>query len=107
MTEEDVYIYRELYYEHVKPLLRQGADDTMIDIMMEGVFEQYGWTKDKYKAFSMIDLMQRINELKSDRVKIIAGTEVLNPKDAKGLPTLRCPKRTEQFKFEKLWKDKN
>lgn len=104
ITEVDIYTYRELYYEHVKPLLKQGADDKMIDIMMQNVFPQYGWTKEKFQAFQIIDLMQRIRGLNCDKIKVTDGQITMNPDDVKNLPMLKCPRRTEENYYRELYK---
>lgn len=102
ITEHDVYIYRELYYETAKPLIRAGASSSFIEEMLIPRCEHFGWTLDKYRDFSSLDLMQRIASLSiktasEDRVfvKTTKG-EKLNYHGSLDLPELKCPIRTEQ-----------
>jgi len=106
ITEVDICTYRELYYEHVKPLIRQGADCLMIDILMQDVWAQYGWTKEKFSAFQIIDLAQRVAEMKKPNITVVAGNQKINNEQIEQIPMLRCPRRTEQFKFEAEYLEK-
>lgn len=103
ITDKDVYIYRELYYETAKPLLRAGASQEFIKEMLTKACDEFGWTHDKYQAFSHIDLMQRIVKVgikyaSEDRVQVRTHAgEKLEHTATLDMPELKCPIRTEQI----------
>lgn len=103
ITDRDVYVYRELYYETAKPLLRAGASQEFIKEMLVKACEGFGWTYDKYQAFSHIDFMQRIAKMSirnasENRVQVRTHAgEKLEHNATLDMPELKCPIRTEQI----------
>ncbi len=51
ITDRDVYVYRELYYETQKPLLMAGARPEVIKEMLIEECKKFGWTIEKYDTF--------------------------------------------------------
>lgn len=100
VTERDVYVYRELYYEHIKPLLRLGVKAEQIENICEDIFKYYGWSFEKFKDFSVLDLIQRLKELRNYgnkvEVEVYFGGEILTLDQFNEIPELRCPIRSEQ-----------
>lgn len=101
ITTEEIYAYRELYYEHIKPMVANGKSLEEMDACVEFFAPEYGITPKKYYELSRLDLLQRIAGVsKSEDVKIKYGGELLS-KDALATvvntPELRCPRRSEQL----------
>lgn len=96
ITITDVCTYRELYYEHVKPLLNAGKRPEVISELMAPIYKEYGWTEEKFQLFSMIDFMQRLAKTNDTRLKLRVGGQDVNYANANNLPELKCPRRTEQ-----------
>lgn len=97
VTEENICIYREIYYETVKPMLRNGKSQKEIDQAINYMCEEYEITTDLYKALSIIDLFQRLGEIKSgSNLKVRVNDEELVVENFSNLPLLRCPRRSEQ-----------
>jgi hypothetical protein len=98
ITENNICIYREIYYETVKPMIRSGKTQEEIDLGVNYMCEEYGIKPDLYHALSTIDLLQRISEMKkgSDRINYKVNNEELVVENFSNIPQLRCPRRTEQ-----------
>ncbi len=99
ISETEIYAYREVYYEHLKPLLMADVDSKMIDIMMEGIYEEYGLTKDRFEQLQTIDFIQRLKNINDKRITVKVGdTEISKQSITNSLnfPELRCPRRSEQ-----------
>lgn len=91
ISETDISIYREIYYETEKPMIRAGRSEAEIELGIKYSCEEYGYDIERYKALKIIDLMQRFE---GQKVRIEIDGQILNsPKD---LPQLRCPRRSEQ-----------
>jgi hypothetical protein len=102
ITQEDVRIYRHIYYEYAKPLMRCSINftDEQISNILTPMVNDIGWTLERYHMFSQLDLMQRFAERNYPEVyfQYKDGTrmsgEDMNP--LLSIPRLRCPLRTEQ-----------
>ena len=96
ITVEEVCAYREIYYEHVKPMIRARKTKAEIDACLAYVAEEYGLTVERYRELSEFDLLQRLSKLDPSRIEIQHkdGTTVQLSKIAKFL--LEMPRRTEQ-----------
>lgn len=105
ITEKDIYEYREIYYEYFKPALngRCGMTNEEAEKIIKPALEKFGWTHDKYQAFSHIDLMQRIAKMSiksasEDRIQVRTHAgEKLEHNATLDMPELKCPRRTEQI----------
>lgn len=107
ITQNDIYIYRHIYYEYVKPLLKLNINFTQEQIrrIVIPMVEDLGWTIERYEMFSSMDMMQRLAELNyngskpnielqyNDGEKVLL--DKLNP--LLSVPRLRCPIRSEQL----------
>lgn len=101
ITERVVYVYREIYYEHVKPLLKMGiSDPELIQMFIQGPLDELGMTIEMFRALQIVDLMQRMS--KYDNVKF-AGLNI-EPEALNSTLELKCPLRTEEDKFRNLYK---
>lgn len=105
ITDKEVAIYRDIYYEHVKPLMKQSKSPEEIEEAILPVLVLHGWTLEMYQAFQMIDFMQRLAYLMSTQelmgknvpnVYMIGGTEPIDCSMACKYPELRCPIRSEE-----------
>lgn len=97
ITERDVYVYREMYYEYVKPMIRANKSDIEIDKCLDYWVVEFNITKEHYHALAQIDLLQRFANIKDDRAMIaIFGFSKEDLKNVLNLPELRCPVRSEQ-----------
>lgn len=104
INEKTIVIYRDVYYEHEKPLLKRNASNEEITAALLPVLVMYGWTFEIYHTFKYIDLMQRfaymrdVNTLngKKTNVKFFAGDEELDYTKSYQYLELRCPIRSEQ-----------
>ncbi len=96
ITERDVIVYREIYYETVKPMIKAGKTEEDIENALKYICEEFNISVEYYKALSHIDLMQRISSFKSDNIKLMSGEEYVNLRNVENLPELKCPRRTEQ-----------
>jgi hypothetical protein len=95
ITETEICIYREIYYETVKPMLIAGKTQEEIEAGVKYICEEYGMEVERYKAISIMDFMQRLSEKGPNpnvAIKTSDGEILPLPKD---LPILRCPRRTE------------
>jgi hypothetical protein len=101
ITTEEVYAYRELYYEHVKPMIQAGKTQKEIGEMVEYFAPEYGITSKRYDELSVLDLLQRLGGIsKGTSVTIRFGdkdvpTDILET--LVNTPELRCPRRSEQL----------
>jgi len=96
ITETEICIYREIYYETVKPMLISGKTQSEIDAGVTYICEEYGITKERYKFLSTLDFLQRISERGDSpnlAIKTADGEVIKLPEN---LPILRCPRRSEQ-----------
>lgn len=104
ITQQEVEIYRNIYYEHVKPMIKGGCTLDEIDEVLISITDQYGWTIQKYREFQFIDLLQRIEHLKEVerlsgrplRINVMNGEEEVSTAKAYDFPELRCPIRSEE-----------
>ncbi len=112
ITDQDVFEYREIYYEHVKPIFKAwgvlGMKISELAPLLSPILEKYGWSFEKYQAFGSIDFAQRLSRMKSESfvktgtepsMKVIAGDVELDSISMSRIPELRCPIRSEQ-KFD-------
>lgn len=95
ITETEICIYREIYYETVKPMLIAGKSQEEIEAGVKYVCEEYGMEVERYKAISVMDMMQRISERSGGSNVAIKTSDGEILPIPKGLPILRCPRRTE------------
>lgn len=58
INEKTIAVYRDVYYEHVKLLIKKGATAEEINETILPVLVLYGWTLKMYHDFSTLDLMQ-------------------------------------------------
>lgn len=104
INDATIAIYRDVYYEHEKPLLKSGTSEEEITKALLPVLVMYGWTLDIYFGFKYIDLMQRltyitdIQKLKGRKLNIhfVAGDEEIDYTKSYKYPELRCPIRSEE-----------
>ena len=109
MTEQDVFVYREIYYEHMKPILRArnvfGMHQAEMEPLLAPALEKYGWSYEKYRSFMTLDIAQRVSKIKSRAmlktglqpdIKVVAGEMELDSISVSRIPELRCPIRSEQ-----------
>lgn len=83
--EIDVEIYREIYYEHVKPNLRKGVNYTEMDKVLIPVLKKYNWTLEKFHFLYDLDFWQRVEYNNKS-----------NTLGEFGLPELRCLIRSDE-----------
>jgi len=100
ITEKDVYVYREIYYEHYKRLLEiwDGTSDSPFSDWLLPAIMAYNWTPEKYYQFSTLDLTQRFtnkDNIKPD-FKFSFGDKKIDAPTFITLPELKCPRRTTQ-----------
>ena|ERR1035437_4054768 len=95
VTEREVLIYREIYYETVKPMIRAGRSDHDIEAGIDYMCQEFDIPTKRYKLISKFDMLQRIAELmqKYDNVYILGNRDM---NKLLNIPKIRCPKRTEQ-----------
>lgn len=104
VNNKTIAIYRDVYYEHVKPLIKKGASTEEINEAILPVLVLYGWTLEIYKDFSTIDLMQRLAYIadvqklkgKKSNIHLIAGDIEVDFTKSTQYPELRCPLRSEE-----------
>jgi hypothetical protein len=104
ITQKEVEIYRDVYYNHVKPLLKKGASSEEISDTILPILVLYGWTLEIYFNFQMIDLMQRmayttdIMKLQNKKINLSLRCDKENVDYSKSyqFPELRCPLRSEE-----------
>jgi len=60
LTEKEVKIYQTIYYDHYKPLIKQGLEEDEIKDMLLPVLEYHGWTWRIFEEYKSIDFMQRL-----------------------------------------------
>lgn len=94
ITETDIAIYREIYYETEKPMIRAGLSESEIKAGIEYACEEYGYSVERYKALKIVDFIQRFEGQKiSIEIDGVRLNHIQND-----LPELRCPRRSEQPK---------
>lgn len=59
LTEENVKIYRALYYGHYKPLVKEGFSEGEIRAKLKPILAEFGWSWRVFEDFKSIDLAQR------------------------------------------------
>lgn len=94
ITDRDVYVYREIYYETFKrEIVTMGITHKILDEKIKEACEKFGWTIKKYNTFRSIDGMQRIAKMreKNKETKKMASPIY----DVMEFPRLQCPIRTE------------
>ena len=101
ITTEEVCAYREIYYEHVKPALIKGSSQKDIEKVVEYFSPDYNLTVARFDLLHTIDLFQRLAELKRENPNANICVKVKSHKLTDlsvflKMPTLRCPKRSEQ-----------
>lgn len=99
ISVEEVCAYREVYYEHVKPMIKARKQEADIDACIAYFAPEYGITKERYHELSTIDLLQRLAGLNTPMVKIQNGETSIGTDKIQAvldLPELKCSKRTEQ-----------
>jgi hypothetical protein len=105
ISQQEVEIYRDIYYEHEKPMLISEMTQEEIAEALLPIVVLKGWTMEKYHAFKSLDLMQRIAYLnattklqgKKPNLFMKAGNDLLQCENAyNGIPELRCPLRSEE-----------
>lgn len=95
VTERDIFIYREIYYETVKPMIYAGKSEEEINKAIEYMCEEFEYKAEDYKCMSSLDLVQRIAELQQKHSNVsIQGLDDIQ--GATKLPRIRCSRRTEQ-----------
>ena len=60
LTHKEVEIYRHLYYEVYKPLIKSGVEIEEVPDLMEKSLAQVGWSWSRFEDYKSIDLMQRL-----------------------------------------------
>lgn len=105
INNETIAIYRDIYYEHVKPMIKNGDSADEIDNKILPVLIKYGWTLEIYALFHSLDFLQRI-AYTMDRLKLEGKKPNLNVVDSNHdaidysnvyqYPELRCPLRSEE-----------
>lgn len=103
LTQKEVDIYRELYYESYKPLIKEleitgdPKEDSLFMVKFQPKLDFYNWNYRLFEAYKSIDLMQRI----------VFDLSLNNPQSLKPYPEyshldpnngalrLKCPNRTE------------
>lgn len=107
ISEQEVFEYREIYYEYFKPNLngRFGMPKEEAERVIAPALIKFGWSYEKYTAFCAIDLAQRLSKTKSDsflngkelKVEVRFGNYTPNSLSLSLLPELKCPRRTTQI----------
>lgn len=100
----EVYGYREIYYEHMKPMIREGKSQKEIGDRIELIAESYGLSSSRFSELHLFDLLQRIakERNKCGNVScIIPGVSSIKVSDEAyrillDQPELKCPIRSEQ-----------
>jgi len=102
ISKEEVYAYREIYYEHIKPLLRVGTKDKVLDELLDLICPTYKISPLRYRELSMIDLVQRISKMNNPKIKIVTSDrQEIDTGLAETLPELLCPIRSEQGRVDR------
>lgn len=98
ITPAEVFAYREIYYEHVKPMIRGGVSQNEITECLDEIAPEYGITRQRYTELFLIDFIQRLSKLDCYRIYVKTFDKVLCIKELKVIhePELKCPRRTEQ-----------
>jgi hypothetical protein len=94
ISEREVIVYREIYYETVKPMILNGKTPEEIEAGIAYVCEEFEISPKRWKILHQVDLLQRLALLNNPRLRL-QGVESL--KGALSLPTMRCPRRSEQL----------
>jgi hypothetical protein len=87
ITDEDVRIYQDIYYGHVKAALdgRFCMSKAEAKEVIKPALEKHGWTEKRYFDMAALDIMQRLSKFKSDKF-IESGTEPnINIVDGNGI----------------------
>ena len=106
LTTEIVAIYREVYYEHYKPIAKLiNPQDTnyrqLFKNEMTPVLNKFGWTLRYFEELMSIDMFQRLvydtKFMKDGRkLKYESYPEYQHLDPNFGALRLKCPVRTEQ-----------
>ena len=95
ITDRDIFVYREIYYETVKPMIIAGKSKEEINKAIEYMCQEFEYEVEDYKIMSQLDMIQRIAEMQLVRTNIsVQGLNTI--KNTLNLPRIRCPRRTEQ-----------
>lgn len=106
LTEEVVKIYRDIYYDHYKPLLKKHENDQESPLFLKEflpVLNRYGWDLDLFLDFKSIDMMQRLvfeysHELMNQGLRsepMTSRPEYRHYDPNHGALRLKCPIRSE------------
>ena len=99
ITERDIFIYREIYYETVKPMIVSHKTAIEINFALKYMCEEFGITPQRYKVLSNVDFMQRMAKFNNKRIIVQSGTNSIVPYEHKNslenIPEMKCPRRTE------------
>jgi hypothetical protein len=97
VTEVEICKYREIYYETVKPMIKNGKAADEIDAGVKYACEEYEMKVERYHTRATLDLLQRLNEdNKTQTIKVqFHDGEIIDTKSIVNLPQLRCPRRSE------------
>jgi hypothetical protein len=106
LTPEIVAIYREIYYEHYKPIAKliNPNDPNYRQLFkneMTPILEKFGWTLRYFEQLQSIDLFQRLvydtQFMENGRqLKYQSYPEYRHLDPNYGALRLKCPERTEQ-----------
>lgn len=106
LTEEIVAIYREIYYEHYKPIaqLINPNDNNYRDLFkkeMAPVLNKFNWTLRYFEELMSIDFFQRlVYDMKftkdGHKLKMESYPEYRHLDPNFGALRLKCPRRTDQ-----------
>lgn len=100
ITTEEIYAYREIYYECIKPMIKKEKTQEQIDACLEYFAPEYGITPERYRELFALDFLQRLAGINNPTVFIrISNTNICSNKLGflSNMPELRCPKRSEQL----------
>lgn len=106
ITEKEVFEYRELYYEYLKPILYNGVTcHKKIEELLAPALNKFGWNADTFSSFLSLDFMQRIAKMKSEtfiktgvepNICVKVGNEEVSAITLSMMLELKCPIRTTQ-----------
>lgn len=106
LTEKEVKIYQEIYYEHYKPFVESSSYPDSYSLMKKAlspILEKHAWDLETFEAYIMIDFIQRVlfdMVLFSQKEGFVLPKMQLTDEKmykfdpALGVPRLKCPKRT-------------
>ena len=104
LSQKEVDIYRDLYYESYKPLIKEleitgdPKENSFFMLKFQQKLDFYNWTYSLFEAYKSIDLMQRIVfdlSLNSSEVSLKPFPEYAHLDPNNGALRLKCPNRTE------------